>query len=206
MSDLHCPVRVFVARHGQATYDSPSLLTDDGGWLTELGREQAAALAGRLADQRIAAVYSSPMERAVQTARIAATALGVGQQSVPGIEEFHVGDLAGQPFSTPGAFAVYEDWMAGRRSTRWPGAQTGDEVVAGFEAAIEEIADRHRGEAVLVVSHGGVTSLSIPALAGNVPDGLAANRPLDNCAYVEVHVDADGWELVGGWPEAVGHA
>ena len=40
MSDLQCPARVFVARHGEAAYES-ALLSDAGGWLTPLGRLQA---------------------------------------------------------------------------------------------------------------------------------------------------------------------
>ena len=45
MSDLFCPATLIVTRHGQATYHVPGIASDDGGWLTELGRKQASALA-----------------------------------------------------------------------------------------------------------------------------------------------------------------
>ena len=43
MSSLHCPARIFVARHGEAEYET-DLCTDDGGSLTALGRRQARDL------------------------------------------------------------------------------------------------------------------------------------------------------------------
>ena len=44
MGDLQCAARVFVARHGEALYEN-ELLSDAGGWLSPLGREQARTLA-----------------------------------------------------------------------------------------------------------------------------------------------------------------
>ncbi len=76
MSDLQCPARVFVARHGEAVYES-ELLSDAGGWLSPLGREQARELAQSLSGERIARVWTSDMARAVQTGEIVASVLGV---------------------------------------------------------------------------------------------------------------------------------
>ncbi|HEY7988182.1 MAG TPA: histidine phosphatase family protein, partial [Lapillicoccus sp.] len=59
MSDLQCPARFLVARHGEAMYAHPELLSDEGGRLTDLGKEQAADLAERLRGERVAAVYTS---------------------------------------------------------------------------------------------------------------------------------------------------
>ena len=67
MSDLQCAARVHVARHGEALYES-ELLSDAGGWLSPLGRQQARDLAASLASERIARVWVSDMARAVQTA------------------------------------------------------------------------------------------------------------------------------------------
>ena len=73
-------------------------------------------------------------------------------------------------------------------------------MVARFVAAVEALADRHRGETVLVVSHGGVMTLAIPNTAENVRPELALDAMIPNCAVAEVEVDADGWRLVGPWP------
>jgi probable phosphoglycerate mutase len=72
-------------------------------------------------------------------------------------------------------------------------------VLKRFAKAIEEIADIHRGETVLVFTHSGVMSLVIPRLSVNMRNDLAAQRIPHNCAPVEVEVNADGWRLMS-WP------
>jgi len=58
-----------------------------------------------------------------------------------------------------------------------------------------EAADQFRGETVLMVSHGGAMSLTLPRLARNVPDAWAAGRRLTHAASCELIADADGWLL-----------
>ena len=94
MTDLQCAARVFVARHGEAVYES-ELLSDAGGWLSPLGRQQAKDLAATLAPERIARVWASDMARAVQTGEIVAGILGVDVVVRKGLREFGVGDAAG---------------------------------------------------------------------------------------------------------------
>jgi 2,3-bisphosphoglycerate-dependent phosphoglycerate mutase len=200
VSDLQCPARFLVARHGEATYAHPELLSDEGGWLTDRGQAQARALGKRVAAERVAAVYSSTLRRAAETAELAASALGLVARQIEGVQEFSVGSLAGRPHSDPTARRVFLGWLDGELGVAMPGAETGEEVVARFAAALDELADQHRGEAVLLVSHGGVMSLAVPRIAANVPNALSRDCLLDNCATVAVDVDSDGWRVVGEWP------
>lgn len=199
MSDLQCPARVFVARHAQARYAVANVLTDAGGTLTDLGREQSAELAERMRSQRLAAVYTSHLDRAVQTGAIVAETLGVPSRMIEGIQEFAAGSLEGATWDVVGK-AGYAAWLAGDLQARWPGGESGWELLERMRAALDELADRHRGEAVLVVSHGGVMALALPRLAA---DGVAlrtATPLLPNVAVVAMERDADGWRLVGPWP------
>ncbi|MBC2934096.1 histidine phosphatase family protein [Nocardioides sp. zg-1228] len=192
MTDLQCAARVFVARHGEASYES-ELLSDSGGWLTRRGREQSRDLAARLGGERVAAVWSSPMSRAVQTAEIAAAGLGVDVVVREGLREFGVGHAAGTT-GDPDPFAeTFAAWLGGDLSARIPGAETGLEVLARYGAVLDEVADAHRGEAVLVVSHGGATCLALPVLARNLAPEHALDLPLGNCELVALEADADGW-------------
>ena len=75
MSSLHCPARVYLARHGEATYETG--VSDGDGQLTPHGRAQARRLAELLRGERIARVWTSPLARAVQTAEIVAGRLDV---------------------------------------------------------------------------------------------------------------------------------
>ena len=170
MSDLQCPATLLIARHGDAEYAVPGVLSDDGGTLTVKGHAQVRHLVEQVRLRRIAAVYSSRMERALESAELAASELGVQAEVVDGLQEFAVGEL-------------------------------GHVVVERFKEALEAIADTHRGETVLVFTHGGAMSLAIPRLAVNLRNDLAAQRFLPNCIPVEVEVDADGWRVVT-WPDA----
>jgi probable phosphoglycerate mutase len=191
MGDLQCAARVFVARHGEADYES-ELLSDAGGSLSALGREQAMALADSLTGQRIAHVYVSSMSRAVQTGEIVAR-LGVGVTVRHGLREFGVGSHAGQPADPDPFRPVFDDWLDGRLETPIQGGESGSQVVDRVCGVLEEAADRHRGEAVLVISHGGAICTAIPNLTRNLERRFPLSRPLANCDVVELAADADGW-------------
>ena len=63
----------------------------------------------------------------------------------------------------------------------------------GELASIREVADAHRGESVLVVSHGGAICTAVPVLAANLDLAHAHGLPLPNCAVVALEADADGF-------------
>jgi probable phosphoglycerate mutase len=192
MTDLQCAARVFVARHGEALYES-DLLSDHGGWLSPQGREQAKALAARLAPERIARVWSSPLARAVQTAEIVAGVLGVDVVVREGLREFGVGDHAGGTGDSDPFRETFASWQSGDFDARIPGAESGTEVIGRVGAVLSEVADAHRGEAALVISHGGAICMAVPVLAANLVPTHAVVLPLANCEVVALEADADGW-------------
>ena len=171
MSDLQCPATLIIAAHGEAKNAPGGVQSWDAG-LTVKGREQVRHLVRQIAQRRIAGVYSSPMGSAIESAELAASELGLRSVVVEGLQELSAVDLAGD--------------------------SSHDEQ--RFTEAIQEIADVHRGETVLVFSHAGAMTLAIPKLSVNARGGLAGQRFLPNCAAAEVEVDADGWRLVS-WPE-----
>lgn len=192
MGDLQCAARVFVARHGEALYES-ELLSDAGGWLSPVGRDQARALAESMAGERIAGVWTSDMARAVQTAEIVAGRLDVDVVVRKGLREFGVGHAAGTTGDPDPFAATFAAWLDGDLTARIPGAESGAEVVERYEAVLDEIADQHRGEAVLVISHGGVMCVALSALARNLAPSHSRDLPLPTCGIVAMEVDADGW-------------
>lgn len=192
MSDLQCAARVFVARHGEAVYES-DLLSDAGGWLSPLGRDQARALAERVAPERIARVWTSDLARAVQTGEIVAAALGADVVVRTGLREFGVGDAAGTT-GDPDPFAeTFAAWLGGDLTARIPGGESGEDVVERYTAVLDEIADAHRGESVLVVSHGGVMCMALSAVARNLALSHSRDLPMPHCGVVALEGDADGW-------------
>jgi len=192
MGDLQCAARVFVARHGEADYES-ELLSDAGGWLTPLGRDQARVLAESMAGERVARVWTSDMARAVQTGEIVAARLGVDVIVRTGLREFGVGDAAGTTGDPDPFAATFAAWLDGDLVARIPGGESGKEVVERYSAVLEEIADSHRGESVLVISHGGVMCLALSALARNLEVSHSRDLPMPNGGVVALEADADGW-------------
>jgi probable phosphoglycerate mutase len=183
---------VFVARHGEAVYES-DLLSDAGGWLSPLGRDQAQALAERVAPERIARVWTSDMARAVQTGEIVAAALGADVVVRTGLREFGVGDAAGTT-GDPDPFAeTFAAWLGGDLTARIPGGESGEDVVERYTAVLDEIADAHRGESVLVVSHGGVMCMALSAVARNLALSHSRDLPMPHCGVVALEGDVDGW-------------
>ena len=197
MGDLQCAVRVFVARHGEAEYET-DLLVDHGGSLTTTGRAQSRALAETLAGERIAHVYASSMARAVQTAEIVAARLGVEVTVREGLREFSVGSFEGHTGDPDPFRDTFDAWLDGRLDSAIPGGESGDEVVTRFGAVMQEVRDRFPGESVLVISHGGAICTAVPNLARNVDRRHPVGRPLTNTGVVEVDGDADGW-VVRRW-------
>ena len=199
---LHCPATLFVARHGDAAYHHAHVMSDDGGWLSQVGQQQVQDCAQDLLGERIAAVYSSPMERAVESGRLAGDLLGVRHTVVDGLQELGVGTRAGQPWSDPVMQETYAAWIAGDLAARVPGAESGAEIVERMVGALQSIADQHRGEQVLVFTHGGVMSLVLPRVSVNVRNDLAHQRFLPNAVPARVEAGDDGWRVIT-WPGQV---
>jgi len=185
---LQCATTLIVARHGEAEYEVSEWDDAEGGSLTALGRRQAVELAESLASARVAHVWTSTLARAVQTAEIVAARLGVGVTTRVGLREFGAGDLD-EERDLERWQAIWERWLAGDLETVIPGGESGRQIADRYRAVLREAADLHPGETVLVVTHGGVTSIGVPAVARMT--GPA--RQLGNCETVEIRADADAW-------------
>jgi uncharacterized phosphatase len=113
--------------------------------LNAAGRDQALELARELADTSFDVVYTSDLKRASETARIILGDRKIPLVEDPGLREIDVGSLSG--LTRP---EVEEQFPDGA-----PDAESREEHLGRVLAAVEEIAARHPGERVLIVSHGG---------------------------------------------------
>ena len=149
--------------------------------LAEAGVEQAQVTAGRLAHWPLAAVYSSPLQRALRTAQIIAAPHGLAVQPLPGLTSMNYGEWAGRLHA-----GVAERWPdrynAWRRdpfSAQIPGGENiaglRDRAMAALRAAI---AHHTGGQTLLFVTHQVVTRVLACTLAG-----------LPNAAYWQVRQD-----------------
>jgi probable phosphoglycerate mutase len=196
LSQLHCPATFVVVRHAEAAYEH-DVLTREGGWLTAAGRTQAVQLAEQLMGRRVAAVVTSDLARAVQTAELIAGRLGIATpiEARAGLREFDIGDWVGKP-RTFNLSGVVGPWAAGDLSIGCAGAETGADIVKRFGSVLDDLADRYRGETVVVVSHGTAMQLALGASAVNTTTRFTFARSVPNCGVADVECDENGLRLL----------
>jgi len=150
------PTRMLLLRHGQTELSVNRRYSGHGNpELTELGRRQAAAAARYLAQRGgIAAVISSPLQRAYETAAAAAKALGLDVTVDDDLIETDFGSWEGLTFSEAAERdpEQHRRWLRDTSITP-PGGESFDDVLERVCRARERIIAAHQGATVLLVSH-----------------------------------------------------
>ena len=195
--------RLVLVRHGESVAQVEGFLSghDTCRGLSELGQRQAAALRDRLVASgelgTVDAVYTSILERTLETAAIIGPALG-DAPSTAECEwcEIHAGEAEGMTWDDfrdryPVDGDAYDPY---RR--RMPGSETWAEFYVRAGARLFRVADEHEGETVVVVCHGGIVGASFIAL-GDLPvrRGIDLVRETRNTSLTEWRHSDDGWLL-----------
>ncbi|HEX2223413.1 MAG TPA: histidine phosphatase family protein [Thermoanaerobaculia bacterium] len=193
--------RLVLIRHGHTSSNSSGGLRMSG-WtdtsLSDQGRHQAAALARRMSSEAFAVLYTSPLLRALETARPVAKAACAELRLEPDLREIHCGDVDG--WRVEKVRQLYPElWAAnlrqGDESFRWPGGESYRELRERSLGAIRRIAAAHPRERILVVTHAGVISQVVGCLSGISPARWECHRP-GNCSLTEVDWQGESGRLV----------
>jgi broad specificity phosphatase PhoE len=147
---------ILLARHGESDWNAARRWQGHADRpLTEVGIAQAEALAERLGEVDLDAVYASDLRRASETAEVVARRKGLIVTIVPELREVDVGSWSG--LTRREAEERFPDgfrrWLAGRRG--WEGGETYEEMAERIGKAVRAIAGQHPRGRVLLVSHGG---------------------------------------------------
>lgn len=137
------------------------------------------------------AVYSSPLKRAVDTSTAVALRLGLEVRVRSDLLERAFGALEGLTWDE--AHELYPNWRDTPHLV--PGLESPEDLRSRAYQALEQIARAHRGENVIVVSHGGFLNAFLSVItSGSVGTGKTR---LDNCAYTLVQRDhrSDRWNV-----------
>ena len=129
--------------------------------LGDEGRAQARRVADRLARERIAAIHTSPLERARETAAPLARLLDLVPEVHDAITEIDVGDWAGRDFASLQGDAHWASWNNARGVARPPGGETMLEVQARVIGHLERVRGAHPDEGVVLVTHGDVIKAAL---------------------------------------------
>ena len=147
-------LRVLLVRHGQTPTTGQILPGRAPGLhLSDCGREQATAVARRLADAGLAAIYTSPLERARETAEPTEQATGLTAIVEPALLECDFGAWTGQKLT---ALAKLREWRTVQQAPstfRFPGGESFVELQSRMIALMERLRTAHRGQTVACFSH-----------------------------------------------------
>lgn len=188
-------MQLLLVRHGESTGNVTRQLQKHDEPLTERGRRQASELATFLADRPdMRVVYTSPLNRAVETATIIGAAIGLRPIALPGLAEIDVGKAAGFTFdewSERDPESVRR-WREEGIDYVWPGGESGRQLAARTAAEIDRVVSTHRLDrgAVVVVSHGGALAWIIAHLLREPRDRWPTHQLL-NCSLTEITIEAD---------------
>jgi probable phosphoglycerate mutase len=164
---------ISLVRHGQTDWNLAKRIQGSSDIpLNDTGRAQANATGRALAGGRYDAVYASPLGRAFDTARIIGQHLGLGEpRLLPAVAERNYGEAEGMTGTE-----ILERWP---EDTPVPGRETRQQVVERALPALLDLGERHPGESIVVVSHGGVigslarylTDHAVPGPGEIIPNG-----------------------------------
>jgi len=177
--------RIGLIRHGSTSWNKEGRAqghTDNS--LDEEGKQQAAAIAERLSGESWDYIYSSDLLRARQTAEIIANKLGIPIAGLlPGIREMNGGLIEG----TTEAERI-ERWGDSWK-TMDLGLETPEAARKRGRKVIMELAAKHPGQNILIVSHGAVLRHTLREL---VPD-LSTDELLKNTSITRITLQDEVW-------------
>ncbi|HKS43773.1 MAG TPA: bifunctional RNase H/acid phosphatase [Amycolatopsis sp.] len=193
------PTRMLLLRHGQTEMSVDGRYSGRGDVpLTEHGRQQAAAVAKRLAglagvvlDGVAAPIISSPLTRTRQTAQAVADAIGGRVETHQGLLETNFGEWEGLTFAEaarrdPGPHA---EWLRDT-SVPPPGGESFDSVYRRLGKVRDELVEGHGGRTIVVVSH-------VTPIKSLLRMGLDAGASL----FFRLHLDLASLSIVEFYPD-----
>ena len=192
---------ILLARHGESDWNVERRWQGHADRpLSPRGREQAQALAQRLDEIELDAIYSSDLRRAYDTASAVADRRGVAVTTVRDLREVDVGSWSGLTRDEakarfPEAYARWEQGGPG-----WDDGETYEQMAARVVGALEKIASDHAGRTILVVAHGGSIRAIHAATLGIDVHAYRRIRPVEPNARLSgvCVVDGELTELCAG--------
>jgi broad specificity phosphatase PhoE len=178
-------LRIILVRHGQTEWNAGSASGEHFRGridvdLNATGLAQAQAVADRLAQVEIAAVYSSPLQRAIHTARPVARGHGLEVTPFQGLLDINYGQWGGRSFDDVAAHwpDLYRQWRTVPHLVQIPGGESLADVRARVGRGLQEIVARHDDEIVLLMGHQVVNKVLVCMMLG-----------LDNSAFWRIRQD-----------------
>jgi broad specificity phosphatase PhoE len=163
--------------------------------LNETGKMQAQCLSGRFKNMNLDAIYSSPLERALQTATVFAEGMKLDVQTSDAVNEINFGEWTGKTFDELSRDKRWRHFNS-RRSVRMiPGGESFLEVQNRIFKELETLALQHPQAHVAIISHADVIRAAI-AYFSAIPIDLVDRFEISPCSVSVVAMDDDNAMLL----------
>jgi len=192
---------VHLLRHGEPSVFGRINGRLPGVGLSAKGRAEIAAVAGRLAEEKIDAIYASPLQRTRETAEILADRLALPVQYREDVIEIDYGEWTGLTFDKIRQDERWQMWARSRSIAAVPGGESWRRVQERVVGALFDLRQAHPEGSVVVVSHGDVIRAALL---------FALGMPLDFYSRIEIafaslstiRLDGSGTRVAGlnEWP------
>jgi probable phosphoglycerate mutase len=149
-------VKVILIRHGETDWNRARRIQGGNSdtQLSQRGRQQVESLALRLQPEKIDAIYSSPLQRAQDTAQAIARYHRLPVEIEPSLKEIDVGELEGMSIAGVGKLSeLLVNYKQGDELPRLPGGESLTEVQQRVWSTTRRLVDKHREGVLVVVSH-----------------------------------------------------
>lgn len=197
---------LYFIRHGESTANVLRIFDNQTGDypLTDIGIQQVKLTADWFASRPIHSIYTSPIPRAVQTARIIADRLNLPFKVIPEFKEFQIGDLEGKPMSG-NARAIFDqvlhEWIRGNHQVAFPHGENYNQLIYRLKFGLKKITSEYPGKDLLVVTHSGLLIYGIKALFPEVNWNVFLAEHTSHCSITtiyepEIH-DSKSFQLIG---------
>jgi probable phosphoglycerate mutase len=140
--------------------------------LNEAGKREAIALAERLAECNLAAIYVSPRERARDTAAPLAARFKLPLTTCADLDEIDFGDWTGCEFQDLAGDERWRVWIERRSIAQPPNGEAFERVARRVAHAMDELAQRHDGQTIALVTHGDIIKAAVAHVLGLSLDNL----------------------------------
>lgn len=161
---------ILMIRHTTTDYVNTKLAGRIDSPLNEIGRQRAQQLAVALSEQPIAAVYSSPMVRTVETAEPLADRLHLNMKLDPAMIQVNYGDWEAKPFWELEQDPAWRKFITSPEG-QIPGGENVQQVIDRVSASLITIAEKHeKDDMVAIITHGSIIRFAIGYFLG-MPSG-----------------------------------
>lgn len=186
---------IHLLRHGQTDWNLERRVQGQtNSQLTELGRQQARDASSKLKDIPIDHAFSSSSTRALETAQLILQGRGIKLQSHDALREIRLGEWEGNLYDDikerdPDS---YHKFWQDPSQFNVPGAETFHQLQERALKIVNELADKHHGRNILIVSHGAFIKSLLTYFEGRPLEDFWQPPSMTNCCHSIVVQNADG--------------